>query len=196
MKFDQSFLKGKHVTLEPLTISHSEGLSNAGQESNIWEFVTFSLDCESAVSAFISYVSGLPEKGHGQAYAIRLNETEEIVGGSGYWHIDHQNRKLEIGGSWVTPKHQRSIVNTEAKYLMLKNAFDNLGCNRVGFNIDALNEKSLRAIERIGAEREGISRSDMQMKDGRVRDSVIYSIVKKEWRAKESHLELLLAKYA
>jgi len=196
MKFDQTCLNGRHVTLEPLTVAHLEGLSIAGKESRIWDYLTFSLDNISSVGAFIAYVSGLPEKGEGQAYAIRLNETEEIVGGSGYWHINHQHRKLEIGGSWITPKHQRSAVNTEAKYLMLKNAFDNLGCIRVGFNIDALNEKSLRAVERIGAQREGISRSDMQMKDGRIRDSVIYSIVNSEWPTVASHLESLLAKFA
>ncbi len=196
MKFDQSFLNGRYITLEPLTIAHLEGISSAGKESSIWDYLTFLLDSRSSASAFIRYVSGLPEKGKDQAYAIRLNETEEIVGGSGYWHIDHQHRKLEIGGSWIPPKHQRSAVNTEAKYLMLRNAFDNLGCNRVGFNIDALNEKSLRAVERIGAQREGISRSDMQMRDGRIRDSVIYSIVNSEWPAVASHLESLLTKLA
>ena len=195
MKLDQSFLKGKYVTLEPMVIDHLEGLSVAGNDSQIWDFVTFSLDKKSSVTAFIGYVSALSEKGGGQSYAIRLNETKEIVGGTGYWHIDHQNRKLEIGGSWVTPKYQKSMVNTEAKYLMIKNAFDNLKCNRVSFNIDALNEKSLRAIERIGAEREGISRNDMQMIDGRIRDSVIYSIVKDEWPIKKLHLEALLSKY-
>ena len=175
---------------------HLDGLVSAGQDSDIWSFVTFALDDKSLVNEFITYVSSLPEKGAGQAYAIRLNKTGKIVGGTGYWHIDHQNKKLEIGGSWVTPEYQKSSVNTEAKYLMLKNAFDNLLCNRVGFSVDVLNLKSLRAIERIGAIKEGISRSDMRMRDGRLRDSVIYSIVKKEWPDTKSHIEALLSKYA
>jgi len=196
MKFDQSFIEGKHITLEPIKEDHLESLISAGQESQLWNFVLFALDSKSSASAFIRYVSGLPEKGEGQAYAIRLNETGMVVGGSGYWHIDHHHGKLEIGGSWITPKYQKSIVNTEAKYLMLTNAFDNLRCNRVGFSVDSLNEKSLMAIERIGAVREGISRSDMRMRDGRLRDSVIYSIVKEEWPSKKSHIEALLSKYA
>jgi len=192
MKFSHSFLEGVHITLEPMEISHLDGLISAGQDPHIWDFVTFALDNKSSVNEFIGYVSSLPEKGAGQAYAIRLNETGEIVGGTGYWHIDHQHRKLEIGGSWVTPKYQKSVVNTEAKYLMLKNAFDNLLCNRVGFSVDALNLKSLR----IGAIKEGISRSDMRIRDGRLRDSVIYSVVKDEWPNTKSHIEILLSKYA
>jgi len=179
MKLDQLFLKGEHISLEPIQLDHLDGLCSAGQESDIWNFMTFSLDAKSSVNEFIGYVSMLSERGEGQAYAIRLNETGHIVGGSGYWHINHHHKSLEVGGRWVTPKHQKSIVNTEAKYLMLRNAFENLLCNRVAFSIDVLNEKSLNAMERIGAIREGVSRSDMRVRDGRLRDSVIYSIVKK-----------------
>jgi len=182
MEFDQSFIKGNSIILEPVREDHLKGLMSAGQDPHLWDFVLFALDDETSASRFIRYVSALPEKGEGQAYAIRLNETGEIVGGSGYWHIDHQHRKLEIGGSWV-------------KYLMLTNAFENLFCNRVGFSVDTLNKKSLKAIERIGAVKEGIARSDMRMRDGRLRDSVLYSIVKSEWLTKKSHIEGLLSKY-
>jgi len=88
------------------------------------------------------------------------------------------------------------VVNTEAKFLMLKHAFGSLLCNRVAFSVDALNEKSLSAIERIGAIKEGISRSDMRMRDGRLRDSVIFSVVKNEWPKTKLHIEALLSKYA
>jgi len=196
MEFDQSIIEGKSIILEPVREDHLKGLMLAGQDSHLWDFVLFALDDETSASRFIRYVSTLPEKGEGQAYAIRLNETGEIVGGTGYWHIDHQHRKLEIGGSWVTPKYQKSNVNTEAKYLMLTNAFENLFCNRVGFNVDTRNKKSLKAIERIGAVKEGIARSDMRMRDGRLRDSVLYSIVKSEWPAKKLHIEALLLKFA
>ena len=144
----------------------------------------------------MTHVTSLPEKGEGQAYAIRSNQTNEIIGGTGYWHIDQQNNKLEIGGSWVNPKFQRSSVNTETKYLMLTNAFEKLGCNRVAFSIDIRNTKSVKAIERIGATREGVLRSDMQMHDGTLRDSVIYSIIKSEWPDTKLHIEALLSKYA
>jgi len=99
MKLDHSFLEGKRITLEPMRTSHIDGLISAGKEPDIWDFVTFALDSSSSVSKFISYVSSLSDKGTGQAYVIRFNETGEIVGGTGYWHIDHRHRELDIGGS-------------------------------------------------------------------------------------------------
>ncbi len=127
---------------------------------------------------------------------VRHIESGNIIGGSGYWHIDHQHSKLEIGGSWIMSNYQRSGVNTEVKQLLLANAFEVLGCRRVGFSIDVRNEKSLRAIERIGANREGVLRSDMQMHDGAIRDSAIYSIIQSEWHGVKSKLEKLQAAHA
>jgi len=194
-QFNRSYLEGEHISLEPVEKDHLDALVFAGQDPKIWEFMAFSLDSESSVRRFVDYVVALPDKGMGQAYIIRSKSTHQIVGGSGYWHVNHQHNKLEIGGSWVIPKQQRSVVNTEAKYLMLKNAFENLSCNRVGFSIDVRNEKSLRAVERIGAKREGVLRNDMQMHDGRLRDSAIYSIVINEWPNTKKRFKELLAKY-
>jgi len=172
------------------------GLQSAAAAPEIWSYIPFALSDPAMMELFVTRVTSLPAKGEGQAYAIRSIQTNGIIGGAGYWHIDQQNNKLEIGGSWVTPKFQRSNVNTEAKYLLLTNAFEVLGCNRVAFSIDIRNTKSLKAIERIGATREGALHSDMQMHDGTLRDSAIYSIIKSEWPRIKSHIKELRVKYA
>jgi RimJ/RimL family protein N-acetyltransferase len=196
MEFNQSILKGNGISLEPVNLGHLGGLQSAATAPDIWSYIPFALSDPAMMELFVTHVTSLPEKGEGQAYAIRSTQTNEIIGGTGYWHIDQQNNKLEIGGSWINPKFQRSSVNTETKYLMLTNAFEKLGCNRVAFSIDMRNTKSVKAIERIGATREGVLRSDMQMHDGTLRDSVIYSIIKSEWPDTKLHIEALLSKYS
>jgi RimJ/RimL family protein N-acetyltransferase len=196
MEFDQSTLKGNGINLEPVNHEHLGGLQSAAAVPDIWDYIPFALSDPAMMELFVTHVTSLPAKGEGQAYAIRSTKTNEIIGGTGYWHIDQQNNKLEIGGSWITPQSQRSSVNTEAKYLLLTNAFEALGCNRVAFSIDIRNTKSLKAIERIGATREGVLRSDMQMQDGYLRDSAIYSIIKREWPSIKLHIEELRVKYA
>jgi RimJ/RimL family protein N-acetyltransferase len=196
MEFSSTTLKGSEVTLEPIGIEHLEGLQAAACDPHIWKFIPFALDDPSMMELFVNHVTELPKKGEGQAYAIKDNASGRIIGGSGYWHIDHQHCKLEIGGSWIMGDFQRSGSNTEAKYLLLENAFETLGCKRVGFSVDVRNEKSLKAIERIGAVKEGILRSDMQMHDGTSRDSAIYSIIQSEWTLVKSNIEKLRAVHA
>jgi RimJ/RimL family protein N-acetyltransferase len=116
------------------------------------------------------------------------------IGSSSYFAADAAHRRLEIGGTWVTPSRQRTAVNTEAKYLMLRHAFEALGCLRVEFKTDRLNETSRRALERIGAVEEGVFRNHMVMPDGRIRDSVYYSIIEREWPAVKAKLEAFLAR--
>ena len=196
MKFDQSILQGNHVNVEPIHTDHLDGLNSAATNPNIWKFIPFALNDSSMMERFVTHVASLPEKGEGQAYAIRHINTNKIIGGSGYWHIDQQHSKLEIGGSWLMQEFQHSGANTEIKYLLLKNAFEVLGCIRVAFSIDVRNKNSLKAIERIGATQEGVSRCDMKMHDGTIRDSAIYSIVKDEWLDVKLYIEQLQAKYA
>lgn len=196
MEFHPTILKGNAVNLEPISIGHLEELQIAAVDSSIWKFIPFPLNDPAMMKNFVMYASTLPAKGEGLAYAIRHLKTGKIIGGSGYWHIDHHHRKLEIGGSWVIQEHQRSGVNTEAKYLLLSNAFETLDCHRVGFSIDSRNAKSIRAIERIGATREGTLRNDMRMYDGTARNSTIYSIISSEWFTIKTHIEGLLAAYA
>lgn len=191
MEFHSKVLAGRLIHLEPIGIEHLEELQIAAADSNIWRFIPFALNESATMKHFVAHATTLPTKGEGQAYAIRHLETKKIIGGSGYWHVDHHHRKLEIGGSWIMLNHQRSGANTEAKYLLLSNAFEVLGCDRVGFSIDARNEKSIKAIERIGATREGVLRNDMRMHDGSARNSAIYSIVRDEWPKIKAHIERL-----
>jgi RimJ/RimL family protein N-acetyltransferase len=120
---------------------------------------------------------------------------EQPVGSTSYLNIDRQHRRLEIGGTWITPSWQRSAVNTEAKYLQLSHAFETLGYIRVEFKTDSLNVKSQQALARIGAVKEGTFRNHMVMPDGRLRHSVYFSIVDSEWPAVKAHLERLMSSH-
>jgi RimJ/RimL family protein N-acetyltransferase len=114
------------------------------------------------------------------------------VGSTGYLNIDRQHRRLEIGGTWIAPEWQRTACNTEAKLLQLTHAFETLGCNRVEFKTDSLNERSRAALLRIGATEEGTFRNHMVMPDGRLRHSVYFSVIESEWPRVRVRLEALL----
>ncbi len=193
MHLDAKKLEGNIVTLEPISADHIDGLVAAGQDPSIWEWITFDLSRPEVAKRFVGHVSTMPEKGEGLGFAIRCNDTGVVIGGTGYWHIDHKNQKLEIGGSWLMPSRQKTGANTEAKYLLLRNAFENLDCKRVGFSIDTRNQKSINAITRVGASKEGVLRSDMKLSDGGDRDSAVFSIIKVEWPSIKQRLESLLA---
>ena len=132
-------------------------------------------------------------KGTDLAFAVVHQETGRAIGASRYLDIQPANRAVEIGGSWYGRDYQRTAVNTESKYLLLGHAFDDLGCIRVQLKTDRRNERSQRAIERLGAVREGLLRHSMIMPDGHVRDSVYYSILAEEWPGVKARLEGCLA---
>jgi RimJ/RimL family protein N-acetyltransferase len=119
--------------------------------------------------------------------------TNQAAGSTTYMNIDASNHRLEIGGTWIAPRWQRTAVNTEAKHLMLRHAFEVLGCIRVEFKTDSLNEKSRTALLRIGAKQEGVFRNHMIMPDGRIRHSVYFSIIDSEWPQVKADLEARLA---
>lgn len=192
MKLSLDSIAGSIVTLEVLQESHFEDYYQAASDHEIWKFMPFPLSDREILKLFITHVSTQPSKGEAAGFVIRDNKTNRLVGGSGYWHVDHQHNKLEIGGSWVTPDLQRTAINTETKYLLLRNAFEKMSCTRVGFSIDERNSQSIIAIERIGAIREGLLRSDMAMHDGSLRNSVIYSILASEWPEIKLRLEAML----
>ncbi len=144
------------------------------------------------MSAYIEAALADHDRGVSLPFATCL-VNGEVIGSTRYMNIDVPNRRLEIGSTWITPKWQRSAVNTEAKYLMLRHAFETLGCNRVELKTDALNEKSRAAILRIGAKQEGIFRKHVVCHDGRLRDSVYFSIITEEWPEVKAGLEAKLA---
>jgi RimJ/RimL family protein N-acetyltransferase len=132
-------------------------------------------------------------RGASMPFVTTLKETGQIIGSTRYMNIDIKNRRVEIGCSWIGKPWQRSAVNTEAKYLMLRHAFDTLGCKRVELKTDALNERSRNAILRIGAKQEGILRRHTLTDTGRMRDTVYFSILDDEWPAVRARLEQRLA---
>lgn len=185
-------LEGRHVRLEPLTAAHAAGLWAASAPA-IYRFKPYVVRSEADMAGFVARLQRACAAGEGLGFATIDRATGAVIGSSSYFAADAAHRRVEIGGTWVTPARQRTAVNTEAKYLMLRHAFEELGCLRVEFKTDRLNETSRRALERIGAVEEGIFRNHMVMPDGRVRDSVYYSIVDREWPAVKAKLEIFLA---
>ncbi len=195
MKVEPVSLSGRYVRLEPLSVSHIDGLEMAGSDSSIWQYMVYGdLSRPGAMAAWVRDM--LSQQGHGTdlPFAVVHLATGLLAGCTRFINIDHANRALEIGGTWYAPRFQRTGVNTECKYLLLKHAFEVFGCVRVQFKADARNERSLRGIERIGAVREGVLRNHMILADGTIRHSVFFSIIESEWPQVKSRLERMLAR--
>lgn len=186
-------LEGRHIRLEPLAEAHAEALWAGSSEPALYRFTPYHLGSADDLRAFIATAAGAQARGEGLAFATIERATGLPVGSSSYLAAVAPHRRLEIGGTWVIPARQRSPINSEAKLLMLRHAFETLGCLRVEFKTDRLNERSRRALLRIGAVEEGTFRNHMVMPDGRRRDSVYFSIVADEWPAVQQRLQGLLA---
>ena len=188
-------LTGELVRLEPLSLEHASDLFRSSRDPSIWRFLASPSgppNSEEAMRRFIELAVDLQRHGTHLPFAVALKASGRAVGSTRYLDIQPAHRGLEIGGTWYAPEVQRTAVNTECKYLLLRHAFETLGCVRVQFKTDRRNERSQRAIERIGGVREGILRRHMILHDGYVRDSVYYSIIDQEWPAVRAHLEVLL----
>lgn len=185
-------LEGRFIRLEPLTPAHAAALWAVSSDPEIYRFKPYRLQGEDDMRRFIARAEQNLASGEGLGFATIDRASGEPVGSSSYFASDAQHRRVEIGGTWVIPPRQRTPINTEAKLLMLRHAFETLGCLRVEFKTDRLNTRSRRALERIGAVEEGTFRNHMLMPDGRIRDSVYFSIIASEWPAVEARLQGLL----
>lgn len=187
-------LTGRIVRLEPLTEAHVPDLAVAGADDSIWQFMPYGLvTTEEKMRGWVREILSRQARGTDLVFAVIHLETGGAIGSTRYMDIQRQHRGLEIGGTWYSPAYQRTAVNTECKYLLLAHAFERLGCLRVQLKTDLRNERSQRAIERIGAVREGVLRDHMILPDGYVRSSVYYSILAAEWPAVKARLEQKLA---
>jgi N-acetyltransferase len=195
MKIEPVVLEGKHIRLEPLAIDHAPGLLAAAAYPEIWRWMPFTIESEEQIQRFLSVALKMAEAKTALPFAIISKAADHPIGSTGYWYIESRHRRLEIGASWVTPKWQRSAVNTEAKYLMLRQAFEEMGCIRVEFKVDSLNEKSCVALKRIGATEEGMLRNHMIQPDGRKRHSICFSVIEEEWPEVKARLERLMFSY-
>ncbi len=193
MNLSPVVLKGAHVRLEPLCESHHAGLSAVGLNPELWKLnISQVLDAEQMMRYIRTALSD-QEKGTALPFATIEKATGTIVGSTRYMNIDAAHKRVEIGSTWIAPPWQRTAVNTEAKYLMMRHAFETLGCNRVELKTDMLNTKSRNAILRIGAKQEGILRSHMVTWSGRLRDTVYFSVIAPEWPEVKANLDAKMA---
>jgi RimJ/RimL family protein N-acetyltransferase len=187
-------LTGRVVRLEPLSLAHVPALTVAGQNEDIWRYMPYQqMRTESDMRGWVEDMLERQGRGGDLPFAVYHLAAGRAIGATRFMDIQREHRNLEIGGTWYAAEFQRTPVNTECKYLLLRHAFEDLGCLRVQLKTDLRNERSQRAIERLGAVREGVLRDHMIMPDGHVRSSVYYGILRAEWPAVKSGLEARLA---
>lgn len=195
MKLSPVTLTGRHARLEPLGEPHLASLLRHGADAEIWRWMpTLRDDPRESVRAWFERAMAATERGDVFAWAIVDVATGEAVGGTTYLDIAMADKRVEIGSTWHAKAVWRTAINTECKFLLLRHAFETLGCNRVQLKTDLRNLRSQAAIARLGALREGVLRSQMVMPDGWVRDTVMFSIIKAEWPAVKAGLEAKMAR--
>jgi RimJ/RimL family protein N-acetyltransferase len=180
------------IRLEPLSPEHHDGLVAAASDGRLWDLWFTSVPEPGAVMNYIRDAAKGQSDGHMLTWAVRDLTTNSIVGSTRYHDIVAAIDRVEIGYTWYAERCQRTTVNTTCKLLLLEHAFDSLGCAVVGLRTDNFNFRSQKAIEGIGAKKDGVLRHHQARRDGTVRDSVMYSILKEEWRDVRRHLELRL----
>lgn len=174
-------LDGQTIQLRPLERSDAEALVAAAADGELWHLPFTVVPSADTVQAYIATALKGRDAGTVIPFTVVHKASRQVIGSTRFWKVDREHRKLEIGSTWYGASWQRTRVNTEAKYLMLAHAFEVLHCVRVQLTTDVLNERSQRAIERLGAVREGVIRHERIMPDGRKRNSVRYSIIDDEW---------------
>jgi RimJ/RimL family protein N-acetyltransferase len=188
MIFEPVTLEGNFVRLEPLTIKHRDGLRDAIVDGELWKLFVTMVPHMDNIDDFIGNALVAHEAGDGIAFATIDKRSGNVAGSTRFMKASLPNKRVEIGFTFLGNSWQRTAMNTEAKLLMLTHAFETLQLNRVELLTDYLNHTSRQAILRLGAKEEGILRSHMLMPDGRVRDSVLYSIIRNEWAGVKQHL--------
>lgn len=192
MDLSPRVLEGRTVRLVPLEPQHAAPLWRATLDTEVWPWMPFRIASEEELGRFIAGARALNAAGSALGFAIVHRAADAPIGVTGFWNADHAHRRVEIGATWVTRAHQRSAVNTEAKLLLLREAFDALDCVRVEFKTDARNARSRAALARIGAVEEGTLRQHMVLPDGHLRDSVYFSVISGEWPGVRERLQRLL----
>lgn len=187
-------LEGQGIRLEPLTPDHEDGLTAAAADGRLWELWFTSVPEPEQTAAYIANALDGQRAGHMLPWAVRELETGAIVGSTRYHDIVPQVDRVEIGWTWYAARWQRSHVNTVCKLLLLTHAFETVGCAVVGLRTDNFNFRSQKAIEALGAKKDGVIRHHFTRRDGTVRDSVMYSILAGEWPDVKRHLTTRLSR--
>jgi len=185
-------LEGQYVRLEPLSLAHHDELCEVGLDEELWRWTPEVARTPEDMRAYIEAALTAQAAGTALPFATVEKSTGRAIGSTRFGNIDRANRRVEIGWTWLGLRWQRTAANTEAKYLMLRHAFETLGCLRVEFKTDSRNAPSRKALLRIGAKEEGILRNHMITYTGRIRHTVYYSIITSEWPEVKAHLEAKL----
>jgi len=186
-------LSTDRLTLRPLRLDDVPALAQAASDGELWEKKTTTVPRPEGFEAYVRKALELQAAGSALPFATVVRDGDRVVGSTRYMNIDAANHRVEIGTTWIARSWQRTFVNTHAKFLMLRHAFEVLGCNAVELRTHRLNDQSRAAIERLGAKLDGILRQHMIMPDGHVRDTVVYSIIRDEWPAVKAGLERRIA---
>lgn len=183
----------RFALLEPLAAAHTEALIEAARDGELWKLWFTTVPSPEQMAAQVQALLHQRETDGILPFVVRHRDDGRIVGATRYMNVQAAHRRLEIGGTWYAASVQRSGLNTECKWLLLQHAFEQLDCIAVEFRTHVLNQRSRRAIERLGARLDGILRHHMIMPNGTLRDSAVYSITSDDWPAVKVHLHTLLA---
>ena len=182
-------LAGRTIRLEPMAREHLGALAEVAFDPGIFRWFTIRMDTRADLERWVDDALAAQRAGTALPFATVLLDGNRVIGSTRFMNISVRDGRYEIGSTWVAPAWQRSVVNTEAKYLMLRHAFETLGARRVELKTHERNDKSRRAIERLGAQYEGMHRNHMLMPDGSMRNTVWYSIIDAEWPVVKARLE-------
>ncbi len=195
MQIEPVILEGQHIRLAPLALSHQTRLCEIGLDERLWQLTTIRIQTVEEMREYLQTALEAQAEGTALPFVMIDKATQEIIGTTRYHNINQRHRRLEIGFTWIAPAWQRTFANTEAKYLMLKQAFENYRCVRVEFKADSGNRPSCRALLRLGAKQEGVLRNYAVSTHRGVRDLILFSIVDSEWPAVKARLEENLERY-
>jgi N-acetyltransferase len=195
LTIEPTTLEGRYIVLRPPSIDDRDGLSIAAIDGEIWNNRFSQFPNLNEIEKYIQEMLDLSSKGIILPFVTIHKASNTIVGTTRYLNIDYENHRLEIGHTWIAKSWRKTYVNTEAKFLMLQYAFEKLACIAVEIRTDVLNTVSRQAIQRLGAKQDGILRHHKIMRDGRIRDTVCYSIIKSEWEQVKENLMKKLMKY-
>jgi N-acetyltransferase len=192
VNLEAAALEGRTVRLDPMTNRHHDALCAVGLDPDLWRLTTIRVQTAADMQQYIDKALAGQAAGTALPFVIVLRESGQVIGATRYHAIDKDARRVEIGFTWITRAWQRTAVNTETKYLMLRHAFETMGCERVEFRADGENEPSRRALLRIGATEEGLLRRYRPTAHRGWRDLRLFSIIAPEWPALRARLETRL----
>ena len=195
LTIEPTTLVGRYIILRPPSIEDIDGLSIAARDGEIWNNRFSLFPNLNEIEKYIQEMLDLSSKDSILPFITIHKSSNTILGTTRYLNIDYENHRLEIGHTWIAKSWRKKYVNTEAKFLMLQYAFEKLACIAVEIRTDVLNTVSRQAIQRLGAKQDGILRHHKIMRDGRIRDTVCYSIIKPEWKQVKENLIKKLMKY-